>query len=84
MSTIDQIEAFATFAKNQLGSGQECSIDDLYHQWREAFKKGLQRVSDNPGEFGFAPEDKLTHFEFGQALCVLRVAEQTPRHTFLS
>ena len=35
MSTIDQIEAFATFAKNQLGNGQECSIDDLYHQWRQ-------------------------------------------------
>jgi len=35
MTTIDQIEDFATFARNQLGSGQEHSIDDLYHQWRQ-------------------------------------------------
>ena len=37
-------------------------------RWREAFEGGLQRVSDGPEQFGFAPEDQFTHFELRQLL----------------
>ena len=45
MSTIDQIEAFTTFAKNQLGSGQVRSIDDRYHQWRQQAFQDTDRLA---------------------------------------
>lgn len=70
MSTIDQIEAFATFAKNQLGSGQECSIDDLYHQWRQqafqdtdalAVQASIQDLQD--GERGQSLDEFLAEFD---------------------
>ena len=70
MSTIDQIEAFATFAKNQLGNGQECSIDDLYHQWRQqafqdtdtlAVQASIQDLQN--GERGQSLDELLAEFD---------------------
>jgi len=45
MTTIDQIEDFATFARSQLVAGQELSIDDLYHQWRQQIFKDTDALA---------------------------------------
>ncbi len=34
--------------------------------WKQAFKDGISRVQDNPGQFGVAPENESTEFELRQ------------------
>lgn len=35
MTTLDNVHAFAEFARARLASGEEASIDELFADWRE-------------------------------------------------
>jgi len=70
METINQIEDFAMFAKDQLDASQDRTIEDLFEQWRQhAFRdtdslavRASIRDLEN-GERGEPLDDFLAEFD---------------------
>lgn len=70
MTTIDQIDDFAQFAKRLLAGGHNLTIDDLYDQWRRQALKDTDRLAVQAslrdvekGERGQPVEEFLADFE---------------------
>ena len=70
MTTVEQIDDFAEFAKHQLVSGHDHSIDELYDQWRrlafrdtdaQAVQASLRDLEN--GERGQPVDEFLAEFD---------------------